>query len=107
MNIMSKGIATETILYLLVGIVVVGILVFLVYRYLISGGLSQEDCRGIAITWCTGCKNSDPTWTFSTTNPGPGQPTNFAANCAKYFPGITSTSKCSNVENWCSAFIPV
>jgi fluoride ion exporter CrcB/FEX len=52
---MKKGIAIETILLLLVGILVVGIITYLVYRYSTSSSLSVTDCRGSLSTICTMC----------------------------------------------------
>jgi hypothetical protein len=58
MSIMSKGIAINTILMLLVGILVVGIVVYLVYKFMLSPGLSQTECRTQFVAWCTSCKAS-------------------------------------------------
>jgi len=52
---MSKGIAISTILKLIVGIVVVGIVIFLAYSYIPSPVLSEKECRARVISWCTGC----------------------------------------------------
>lgn len=52
---MSKGIAINTILYLLLGILVVGILVYLVYTYTTSPGLDINNCRSIVTNWCNSC----------------------------------------------------
>ena len=52
---MSKGIAIETILYLLLGIIVVGIIIYLVYTYATGGQLNEQQCRSKIISWCTGC----------------------------------------------------
>ena len=54
---MSKGIAIQTILYLLIGVLVVGILVYLLYTYVMSPTLSETQCRALATTWCTSCNN--------------------------------------------------
>ena len=52
---MKKGIAIQTILLLVVGIVVAGILIFLVYRSAGGGNLDCEQCRAEFISWCTTC----------------------------------------------------
>ncbi len=53
---MSKGIAIQTILLLLVGILVIGILIYLVYSYTTgSSSLSVTDCRAELTTICTVC----------------------------------------------------
>jgi len=41
---------------LLVGILVVGIIVYMVYRYMLGPGLTQEDCRSLIVSWCNTCK---------------------------------------------------
>ncbi len=103
----GKGIAIQTILLLLVGILVVGIIVYMVYRYFVGAPLSEQECRSRAITWCTGCKNSNsgispPTpWTVAGSTPGADLDT-----CAgTYFPGIPAD--CDGADGWCAAFIPV
>ena len=106
MNIMSKGIATQTILLLLIGIVVAGILIFLVYRYLIGAPLSQEECRARAISWCTTCKNfqdanSKPNWD-APDGPSFGGELNTCATT--YFTGQPSACN-SGAKSWCAGFI--
>ena len=51
-----KGIAIQTVLMLLVGILVVGIVVYMVYRYIFAPPLSIQECRAQFISWCTTCK---------------------------------------------------
>jgi len=53
---MSKGIAINTILYLLLGVLVVGVVVYLVYTYVTGAGLDVQSCRSIVQNWCTSCK---------------------------------------------------
>ena len=50
-----KGIAIQTILLLLVGIIVVSIIVYLVYSYTRSPTLSKTECLSIVTNWCTTC----------------------------------------------------
>lgn len=52
---MSKGIAIRTILYLLLGVLVVGILIYMVYTYGTGPGLDIQDCRSQIQNWCNGC----------------------------------------------------
>jgi hypothetical protein len=97
---MSKGIAVRTILTLIVGIVVVGLVVFLVYTYLLTPAIPEQDCRAMAISWCTTCKTVD--WTS-----GPA-PSETLQECARtYFSEIPEPERgCEGKENWCSTFIP-
>jgi len=55
---MNKGIATQTILLMLIGIVVVGILIYIVYRTVTGSSLSEEECRARMISACIQCKNA-------------------------------------------------
>jgi hypothetical protein len=107
MNIMRKGIATETILLLLIGIVVAGILIFMVYRYLISAPLSEVECKARMVSWCTLCKNSE--WK-STIKLG-----DELSACLETYSGITLDGKtdCRNValtsfqSYACGSYIPL
>ena len=54
---MKKGIAIQTILLLVVGIIVAGILVYLVYSYTTGQTLSAHECRAKMMSWCTNCYN--------------------------------------------------
>jgi len=110
---MSKGIAIETILYLLVGIIVVGIVIYLVYTYAIGAPIGEQECRGMAISWCTSCKNV--AWTG-----GVNAPDTLQKCVSDYFSppsgaGWQSTSpycddcdcdKSGNEDTFCSTFIP-
>ena len=51
-----KGIAIQTILLILVGIIVAGIVIYLVYTYSTGQALSSYDCRAQLISWCTTCR---------------------------------------------------
>jgi len=95
---MSKGIAIETILYLLVGIIVVGIVIYLVYTYAIGAPIGEQECRGLAVSWCTSCKNAG--WTG-----GPTPSTDLQACATKHFSTIPGAA-CTGNSVWCSTFIP-
>jgi len=55
---MSKGIAIQTMLLLLIGILVTVGLIYLVYRYATSSQLGMEECRASIVSWCTTCMNA-------------------------------------------------
>ena len=98
---MTKGIAVQTILMLLVGILVVGIIVYMVYRYFVGAPLAMEECRARAITWCTACKNVN----WGLTAAGPSITGTDLETCAnQHFP--TAPTGCDTAQAWCSAFIP-
>jgi hypothetical protein len=109
---MSKGIAIETILYLLIGILVVGIVIYMVYTYVIGSPIGEQQCRSMAITWCTNCKNAN--W-IGGVNAG----SDLQKCGTKYFSppsswmsdGSCTTCDCDNPSNtaaqsFCSVFIP-
>ncbi len=68
---MSKGIAIRTILLLLVGILIAGILIYFVYSYTTgSASLSTTDCLSKVTSWCTSCMVSNWANGFNTINSG-------------------------------------
>ena len=81
----------------------------MVYRYMLAPGLSIEECRSRAITWCTGCKNSNAgkdVWDVAGSAPNSG-----LADCAgSYFGGApadcTDEIGTTTAQSWCGAFIP-
>lgn len=52
---MKKGIAIQTILLILVGVLVVGVLVYLLYVYATGSSLSASKCKSELTTICTLC----------------------------------------------------
>ena len=56
---MSKGIAIRTILLILVGTIVAGVLIYLVYSFSTNPTLSRTECIPIVTDWCTRCMISD------------------------------------------------
>jgi hypothetical protein len=118
---MKKGIATETILLLLLGILVVGILVYLLYKYVFNPVLPEEMCKSRATSWCTLCKNAYSDFQcHDTTQPPDGIPDCYVpvgkdlSDCAsEYFSGIpkhcvdagVNVECCDGAKNWCAAFI--
>jgi hypothetical protein len=90
---MSKGIAIRTILLLVVGLIVVGVLVYLVYSYSTSGQLSVHECRVRLIELCTQCSLKNfGSFPLSST---------LTSECSKYseFSGWGSPSAVNNCNN--------
>jgi len=107
---MKKGIATETILLLLLGILIVGILVYLLYKYVFSPVLPEQVCRSRATSWCTLCKNAYGSSFTCTDIDGDGDVDCYVPagqdlkDCAsEYFPGMPD--ECDGAGTWCAAFI--
>ena len=101
---MSKGIAIETILLLLVGIIVVGVIVYLVYTYATGKTLSAYECRAKMVSWCTNCFNvasGSSTWPDNV-NPLPTE----ISTCLSDTMGITlaANSHCSDGQATCKNF---
>lgn len=56
----NKGIAIRTILLLLIGVLVAGILIYLVYSYGTgSATLSISECISKVTSWCTACMTAE------------------------------------------------
>ncbi len=86
---MSKGIAIQTILYLLIGVLVVGIVVYLVYSYVMNPMLPETQCRTLATAWCTSCSTVD--WTG-----GPGAPSDVVTCGANYWTAPAAWDDCDD-----------
>ncbi len=91
---MSKGIAINTILYLLIGVLVVGVVVYLVYTYIMSPVLPETQCRSIATSWCTSCKTAG--WDAA----GPTPSADLTACGSKYWPPLPGN--CAGATTFCS-----
>jgi len=95
---MSKGIAINTILYLLLGVLVVGVVVYLVYTYVTGAGLDVQSCRSIVQNWCTSCNaDSDVEYCVDTYFATTWDPT--GADCDDDFAGDDDT------DVFCAQFI--
>ena len=106
---MSKGIAIRIIMFLLLGILVAGIIIYLLYTSATGTQLSEQNCRSRVITWCTGCNVAG--WL-----PNVGEPGSDLISCApQYFaPGEDWSSgvDCQDTpgqstRSFCSSFIAV
>jgi len=112
---MRKGIAIHTILLLVVGLIVAGIIIYLAYRTFSGSALGQEECRSMAISWCTGCWNAMKSagsdcdgWSGTGCDVGP-DPSDELETCANsyYGAGWTSKANCEDEKDFCSIFIPI
>jgi hypothetical protein len=105
---MSKGIAIQTILMLLAGIVVVGIVVYMVYRYATKSSIGQEECRATIMDWCVLCNNFDIEWK---TDGGPEQTAELLDCVTKYYPSPQfiqdPVTKCFGNNCYCRNFIQI
>jgi len=100
---MTKGIAIQTILMLLVGILVVGIIVYMVYRYMFAPGLSQEDCRGQIVSWCDSCKAAGCFGTAPLPTACATITYTISTACDTYY-GTGKPGTCDGSKNWCANF---
>jgi hypothetical protein len=99
----KKGIAINTILLLVVGLIVVSILAYVVYQTFTGSGLSREECRGRIISWCTSCSITDFKSDIKV-----GE--SLATACGDIYTDISNkdkTCKDNVIKTFCSGFIPV
>jgi hypothetical protein len=105
----NKGIAIRTILLLLIGVLVAGILIYFVYRSFSGSAMSREECRARGISWCTSCWNAMNAAGCSDwdCDVGPDPPPDLE-NCADDYYGedLTDDDDCNGLKDFCSAFIP-
>ena len=108
----NKGIAVRTILLLVVGVLVAGVLVYIVYRNFVASSLSESDCRARIVSWCTSCKiamdseggTCPDTWgTGCEVGPSPGDD---VKNCENdYYKA--SIKGCKDQKSFCQGFVPL
>jgi len=72
----NKAIAINTILLLVVGMIVVGVIIYLVFTFTTGPTLSVQDCKTKMIQYCTLCANIG--WT------GISTPSELNTDCASY-----------------------
>jgi len=111
----NKGIAIRTILLLLIGVLVAGLLIYYVYRSFSGSAMSREECRSRAVSWCTSCWNAmnaqggncPGSWApGDCPNSGPTSSNELQTCSATYYsPG--ATPDCRGMRNWCKNFIPI
>ena len=95
---MPKAVAIPYIIAIVIGIIVLVLLVYWIYKIVTTPVLGCQDCKSMFIDWCAGCANlnaGSPTW-----------PTDFSKstsliNCLNNCPGLgTSGGSCStNLAN--------
>ncbi len=91
---MEKGIAINTILILLVGIMVTGITVYYTYRTFTGSPLSEHECRGMMISWCSSCMMG-----------GAGIDPQLQECASKHW-AMTITACDDQAKEYCNAFLP-
>ena len=97
---MRKGIAINTILLLVVGLLVVGIIAYVVYNAFTGSGLSREDCRGRLISWCSSCSFSDYSDALTVG-------TSLSTACGTIYTEVDDEdTTCEDSEIFCSGFVP-
>jgi len=114
---MRKGIAIRTILLFLIGLITVGIIIYYVYRTFTGSTINREECRAMAISWCTGCWNAMKSkgstcdlWTDAGTECDVGpDPSENLEKCATDFYQYTLTGEtnCEGHKDFCMSFIPM
>ena len=104
---MSKGIAIRTILLLLIGVIVAGIIIYFVYSMTRTQVLTCTECRAEFIQYCTSCKLANTgkeTWDVA----GPGMNANLqgcATGCGLHDTSGGTETDCDStkMQTDCSA----
>jgi len=96
---MRKGIAVPTILKLVIGVIVIVIVVFLIYRYVLKSPIGEQECRARMTAWCASCQLVD----FSD-GPKMGEE---LGSCVSSIGASGSTDQvCTGQETNCAGFLP-
>ena len=80
---------------LLVGILVVGIIVYIVYRYMLSPSLTIEDCRQQAVNFCSSCRAAGCLVSVDVPTVCSSMTGTVNTACDKYFAGTPSSCETS------------
>ena len=98
---MDKGVAIPYIVALVIGLIVVVIMIYLIYRFSGEEKWSAEKCRARFMDWCMMCKNIG--WSDSNKL---RLPSDLVNNCKdifiKYF-AFTLETNCGN-SDWCNEY---
>ncbi len=54
---MGKGVAIPYIIALVIGLIVLVLVAYWIYRMFSTGAMSAEECKSKFIDWCTSCMN--------------------------------------------------
>ena len=107
---MNKGIAIQTVLLLLIGILVAGVLIYFVYVSTKSSTITESECMSRVNSLCLHCQTNDwGDW------PNTGDPINEVFyqplwDCAEKFPKYAVFAKdanpwsCTRMEEPCKMF---
>ncbi len=106
---MSKAIAIPYIIALILGILVVALVGYWLYRVYWGAPIGEQQCRSTMISWCNSCKTANG-FDMTSWEVGSGyDPGTDLTNCASEHYGITldSTNKCggTGILDTCKAFI--
>jgi hypothetical protein len=98
---MSKGIATETIIKIMLGLIAIVIIVYLLYRYVLKSPIAPEECKTRFTAWCANCKIVS----FS----GGPEPDKGLKECANRYnmPDISGAMDCTGHEDLCKGYLPI
>ncbi len=101
---MKKGIAIRTILLLVLGILVAGIVIFLVYKYASGSIISETECNARLTEICLTCKNAGwGGWPSRENDPAFFSIIDTCANYTK-FSSFGGSNNCGDLQNPCKMF---
>ncbi len=92
---MKKGIAVPYVIALILGIIILAIAAYLIYKAIMGDQLNCQECKATFTTWCSTCYLSNPQWS------GNYQLGKDLATCldkCNYWPGVTLDTTCTNTN---------
>jgi hypothetical protein len=103
---MSKGIATETIVKVMLCIIAILIVTYLVYRYVLKSAISEQECKTRFTAWCTNCRLSTPGCAPFAGGPEPDKGLKECAN--RYnIADLSSASSCVGFDSQCKGYLAI
>jgi hypothetical protein len=101
-----KAIAIEQIILIVLGVIVLGVVGYLLYINFLAGGgqMTYEKCRSMALSYCGGCKLKDyDTYTHCVIKFGSKKDRD---TCLGHIGGSTATVKDEELMFDCTTLIP-
>jgi hypothetical protein len=81
---MKKGIATETTILILIGILVIAIMAYLIYKAATAKALSMYECKSKLMDICRMCKNTNWDASYNLTGGSNDMFNTIITPCSKY-----------------------
>ena len=95
-----KGYAVSTVIKILACVIALVIVVFLIYKYVLSPMMPEQACAAEMTSWCTRCK-------IANFKGGPPMSDKLKECINKGYINSTIRKDCTHAENDCKGYLPL